>query len=57
MSVDTAPSTTHGAAIDHDDPVVVIVGSGAGGGMNCCPGKMIWPGSRCLVRCSAISGW
>jgi hypothetical protein len=34
-----------------------VWGSGAGGGINCCPGKMIWPGSRCLARCSATSGW
>lgn len=32
MSTDTTSTQTHGAKISHDDPVVVIVGSGAGGG-------------------------
>lgn len=32
MSADKTSTETFGAAIEHDDPVVVIVGSGAGGG-------------------------
>ncbi len=32
MSTDTTSTQTYGAAVEHDDPVVVIVGSGAGGG-------------------------
>ncbi|MGB3256863.1 MAG: GMC family oxidoreductase [Ornithinimicrobium sp.] len=32
MSTDTTSTQTYGPSIGHDDPVVVIVGSGAGGG-------------------------
>lgn len=32
MTTNTTSTRTYGASIDHDDPVVVIIGSGAGGG-------------------------